>query len=89
MRTFEKILYHGTSPSNIQSIKRYGLRPTYLGKQIICMAPTREIAQNFGDLVLEVNVEGYDITCFEDCIEWERFVWTRKNIPVSKIKFIS
>ena len=85
-RCFEKVLYHGTTSVNVKSILKEGLRPTYLGNSIVCMSPTPEIAKNFGEVVLEVNTDGYDISCFEDCEEWERFVWTKEPIPPSKIK---
>ena len=89
-RMFDSVLYHGTKPEKIEDIMREGLKPTYLGNSIICMSPKPEIAKNFGGMVLEVNVEGYDISCFEDCEAWERFVWTKgKAIPPNRIKLMS
>ena len=88
MRCFDKILYHSTAHQNVPSILIEGLKPTYLGNSIICMSPKPEIAENFGEVVLEVNTGGYDISCFDDCAEWERFVWTENSIPPSKIKVI-
>lgn len=87
-RKFDKILYHGTNKENIPSILKEGLRPTYLGNCIICMSPNSEIAGNFGNTVLEVDVTGYKISCFEDCEGWERFVWCDKPIPPERIKVV-
>lgn len=86
MRCYEKILYHGTLASNVESILSEGLRPSGFG--IVYMSPSPEIAKNFGECVLEVNVLGYKLSCFEDCVEWERFCWTDKPIPSDKIKVI-
>lgn len=88
MRCYEKKLYHGTSPQNIEGIFEDGLKPTYLGNSIVCMSPKPEIAKNFGEVILEVNVKSYDISCFDDCEEWERFVWTDKPIRPDKLRVI-
>ncbi len=88
MRKFDRVLYHGTKPENLACIMIEGLKPTYLGDSIICMSPKADIAKNFGELVLEVDVEGYDISCFDDCEEWERFVWTNKSIPPDRIRVL-
>ena len=85
MRKFEKVLYHATAKENLQRIMTEGLKPTYLGNSIICMSPTPEAARNFGEVVLGVDTTGYAISCFEDCEEWERFVWTDKPIPPKRI----
>ncbi len=84
MRKFDKILYHGTTPRNAEQIMVEGLKPTYL-ESIVCMSPKPEIAGNFGEVVLEVNTEGYTISCFDDCEDWERFVWTEEPIPPDRI----
>lgn len=86
MRCFDKVLYHGTSPDNVKGIMENGLEPRYLGNSIICMSPKPEIAKNFGAVVLEVSVDGYEMSCFDDCVEWERFVWTMTPIPLDRIK---
>ena len=87
-RCFEKVLYHGTKPESVASIMAEGLKPTYMG-EIVCMAPTPEIAKNFGEVVLEVDVNGYDLSAFEDCLEWERFCWTKGQvIPPERIKVL-
>ncbi len=88
MRMFDKVLYHGTSRGNVRSIMQEGLRPTYLGNSIICMSPKPDIAKNFGEVVLEINTEGYKISCFDDCEDWERFVWIDMPIPPNRIKEI-
>ncbi len=86
MRKYDKVLYHGTAPENVTSIMQDGLEPKYLGGSIVCMSPKAEIAGNFGEVVLAVDVRGYKISCFDDCEEWERFVWTTKAIPPSRIR---
>lgn len=88
MRKFDTVLYHGTKMENLDSILRDGLKPTYLGNSIICMSPRPDIAKNFGECVLMVNTEGYDISCFDDCEDWERFIWTYSPIPPDRIKVI-
>ena len=87
-RCYETILYHATSQDNIASIMREGLRPTYLGNSIICMSPTLKAAKNFGEVVIKVDVTGYKLSAFEDCLEWERFCWTKKPISPEKLSLI-
>lgn len=89
MRKFDTMLFHGTRQENIDSILKYGLRPTYLGNSIICMSPQLEIARNFGDVILKVDTSGYKISCFDDCEEWERFVWTDSPIPPERIRLVN
>lgn len=89
MRKFDTILFHGTRQENVDSIFKDGLKPTYMGNSIICMSPTYKGASNFGTVVLEVNVNGYDISCFEDCEKWERFVWTDRPILPERIRVVS
>ena len=84
MKKHDTILYHGTTPENAPLILLEGLKPTYM-KSIVCMSPKPEIARNFGEVVLRVNTSGYEISCFDDCEEWERFVWTDKPIPPERI----
>ena len=86
---FDKVLYHGTDPCNLSSILQDGLKPGYLSNSIVCMSPDPEIAKKFGSCILKVNVEGYDISCFEDCEDWERFVWTKEPIPPNRIKLLA
>ncbi len=84
MRFFEKTLYHGTAKENVVAIFEDGLKPNGFG--IVYMSPGPELARNFGECVLRVNVTGYDLSAFEDCAEWERFCWTKEPIPPDRIE---
>ncbi|KKM70532.1 hypothetical protein LCGC14_1439710 [marine sediment metagenome] len=88
MKKSEEVLYHATTPENAKSIMTEGLKPTYMGNSIICMSPTPEAAMNFGDVVLRVDTSGYKISCFDDCVEWERFVWRDAPIPPDRITIV-
>ena len=87
MRCFEDTLYHATARENVASILTGGLKPTYLGS-IVCASPTPEAAANFGEVVLRLDVTGYVLSCFDDCEDWERFIWTNAPIPPERLRVI-
>ncbi len=86
MKCFEHTLYHGTKRKHLKRILSEGLKPTYLGNSIICMSPSIEEARHWGQAVLGVDVQGYEISCFDDCAEWERFVWTKEPISPDRLR---
>jgi RNA:NAD 2'-phosphotransferase (TPT1/KptA family) len=76
------ILYHYTKKESLKSILRDGLKPNRMG--IVYLTPDPEKFKNFGDILLEVETGCLELTCFEDCKNWEVLCWGL--IPPKNIK---
>ena len=74
------ILYHATDHSFIDSILRYGLRPSGIG--IVYLSP--KPLTSFGNTILKVETQDLRLTAFDDCTEWEVLCWG--HIPPEDIQ---
>jgi len=87
------ILYHGTTPEAWARIQDEGLRPRIPKSQggwgLIYLSPKSEIAQNFGEVVLEVETDDLKLTAFEDCKDWEVLCWLEGDaIEAEKVRVL-
>ena len=84
LKTGQEWLWHGTSRTNLETIRSEGLKPNHLG--CISLTPKFKIAQRYGEVVLQVDVTGGRMTQFEG--GEEILYWTDKPIPPEKLQYI-